>query len=49
MAKFWQFIFAYCKEDSSCVYGWMVIGITGLLLFLMICGYLFMRRTSRRE
>jgi hypothetical protein len=48
MVKFWQFLFEYCKEDSSCMYGWMVMGITGLLLVL-ICGFFIMRRLSRRE
>ena len=48
MVKFWQYIFEYCKEDSSCVYGWMVIGITGLLLVL-ICGFFLLRYLNRRE
>ena len=48
MVRFWQFIFEYCKEDSSCVYGWMAIGITGLLLFL-ICGFFLVRYLSRKE
>jgi len=48
MVKFWQILFEYCKEDSSCVYEWLLIGITGLLLVL-ICGFLIIKRLSRRE
>ena len=48
MLGFWQSIFDYCKEDYSCVLGWILIGILGFLAVLM--GLFFMmKRLTRRD
>ena len=48
MLMFWQFIFDYCKEDYSCVFGWLLIGILGFLAVLLGLGFM-MTRLNRRE
>jgi high-affinity Fe2+/Pb2+ permease len=48
MLGFWQFFFDYCNENYSCVLGWIMIGVLGLVVVL-IGLFFIMRRLSRRE
>ena len=40
MLMFWQSIFDYCKEDYSCVFGWLLIGIGASFYFLCLINFL---------
>jgi len=48
MMGFWQFIFDFCNEDYSCVLGWILIGILGLLA-VVIGLRLMITRLNKRE
>ena len=48
MLMFWQFMFDFCKEDFSCVLGWLLAGILGFLAVLIGLG-MIMTRLNRRE
>ena len=48
MMGFWQFIFDYCNEDYSCVLGWILVGILGLLAVIIGLG-LMITRLNKRE
>ena len=48
MLMFWQFMFEFCKEDFSCVLGWLLAGILGFLAVLIGLG-MIMTRLNRRE
>jgi len=48
MMGFWQFIFDFCNEDYSCVLGWILIGILGLLA-VVIGLRVMITRLNKRE
>lgn len=48
MMGFWQFIFDYCNEGYSCVLGWILVGIVGLLA-VVIGLRLMITRLNKRE
>ena len=48
MMGFWQFIFDYCNENYSCVLGWILIGILGLLA-VVIGLRVMITRLNKRE
>lgn len=48
MMGFWQYLFDYCKEDYSCVLGWILAGILGFLAVLL-CLVLIMKRLNKEE
>ena len=48
MLKFWQFMFDFCKEDFSCVLGWLLAGTLGFLAVLLGLGVMI-RRFNRKE
>jgi hypothetical protein len=48
MMGFWQFIFDFCNEGYSCVLGWILVGIVGLLA-VVIGLRLMISRLNKRE
>ncbi len=48
MLGFWQFIFDFCNEGYSCVLGWILVGILGLLA-VVIGLRLMITRLNKRE
>jgi len=48
MLGFWQIIFNFCNEDYSCVLGWILVGIVGLLA-VVIGLRLMIARLNKRE
>lgn len=48
MMGFWQVIFDFCSEDYSCVLGWILVGILGLLA-VVIGLRLMITRLNKRE
>lgn len=48
MLKFWQFMFEFCNEDFSCVFGWLLAGILGFLAVIVGLG-LMMTRLNRKK
>ena len=48
MMGFWQVIFDFCNEDYSCVLGWILAAILGLLA-VVIGLRLMMTRLNKRE
>jgi len=48
MLGFWQFLFDYCNENYSCVLGWILVGILGLLA-VVIGLRLMIARLNKRE
>ena len=48
MLGFWQFLFDYCNENYSCVLGWILVGILGLLA-VVIGLRLMITRLNKRE
>ena len=48
MLIFWQSMFDFCKEDFSCVLGWLLAGTLGFLAVLLGLGVMI-ARLNRRE
>jgi hypothetical protein len=48
MMGFWQFIFDFCNEDYSCVLGWILVAILGMLA-VVIGLRLMITRLNKRE
>ena len=48
MLKFWEFMFDFCKEDFSCVLGWLLVGTLGFLAVLLGLGVMI-SRLNRKE
>ena len=48
MMGFWQVMFDFCNEDYSCVLGWILAAILGLLA-VVIGLRLMMTRLNKRE
>jgi len=48
MMGFWQFIFDFCNEGYSCVLGWILVAILGLLA-VVIGLRLMITRLNKRE
>ena len=48
MLKFWQFMFDFCKEDFSCVLGWLLVGVLGFLAVAIGLGVMI-TRLNRKE
>jgi len=48
MMGFWQVIFDFCNEGYSCVLGWILAGILGLLA-VVIGLRLMITRLNKRE
>jgi hypothetical protein len=48
MMGFWQVIFDFCNEDYSCVLGWILVGILGLLA-VVVGLRLMLSRLNKRE
>jgi hypothetical protein len=48
MMGFWQFIFDFCNEGYSCVLGWILVAILGLLA-VVIGLRVMITRFNKRE
>ena len=48
MLKFWEFMFDFCKEDFSCVLGWLLVGTLVFLAVLLGLGVMI-SRLNRKE
>ena len=48
MMGFWQFIFDFCDEGYSCVLGWILVAILGMLA-VVIGLRLMITRLNKRE
>jgi hypothetical protein len=48
MMGFWQVIFDFCNEGYSCVLGWVLVGILGLLA-VVIGLRVMIARLNKRE
>jgi hypothetical protein len=49
MTRFWQFMFDFCNEDYTCVFGWGTAGVIVFLALIMGAGTLITRANKRRE
>lgn len=49
MIMFWQSIFEFCKEDFTCVLGWLLAGILGFLAVIIGLGIMMTRLNRRRR
>ena len=49
MLKVWEHMFEFCKEDFSCVLGWLLAGILAFLAVVVGFGVIVMRLNNRRE
>ena len=49
MLMFWQFMFEFCKDDYSCVLGWLLAGILAFLAVIVGFGVIVTRLNNRRE
>ena len=49
MLMFWQFMFEFCKDDYSCVLGWLLAGILAFLAVVIGLRVMMTRLNSRRE
>ena len=48
MLMFWQYMFEFCKDDYSCVLGWLLPGILGFLAVLIGLRVMMTRLLNRR-
>ena len=48
MMGFWQFIFDFCDEGYSCVLGWILVAILGMLA-VVIGLRVMITRLNKRE
>ena len=49
MLKVWEHMFEFCKEDFSCVLGWLLAGILAFLAVIVGFGVIVTRLNNRRE
>ena len=49
MLMFWQFMFEFCKDDYSCVLGWLLAGILAFLAVVIGLRVMMTRLNKRRE
>ena len=49
MLMFWQFMFEFCKDDYSCVLGWLLAGILAFLAVVIGLRVMMTRLNNRSE
>ena len=48
MLMFWQYMFEFCKDDYSCVLGWLLAGILAFLAVVIGLRVMMTRLNKRR-
>lgn len=43
MTKFWEYMFDVCNQEYSCVLGWVLVGILGVLAVVLGLVYMMNR------